>query len=576
MNGAPSIAYFSMEIALDPGVPTYAGGLGVLAGDTIRAAADMGVPMVAVTLVHRKGYFFQRLDPSGWQTEEIVAWSLDNFLEELPERVQVTVDGHSVHVRAWRYTVKSPDGGSVPVILLDTDVPENEPWHRGLTDKLYGGDHYYRLCQEIVLGRGGVRMLRALRYVDCCRFHMNEGHASLLAIELLEEERLRAGRDRVEQEDVEAVRRQCVFTTHTPVEAGHDKFPLDLATRVIGLRSDLLELGDLICSGNELNMTYLALNLSHYVNGVAKKHGEISRKMFTGFKIDAITNGVHASTWISAPFQEIFDTHLKGWRQDNFSLRAALSIPREEIWRAHLEAKSELISFVNEECNAGFDHDHLTLGFARRAAPYKRGALPLHDLERIKAIVEKVGPIQFVYAGKAHPGDENGKAIIQRIFQAKEALAGSVEIAYVPNYDLRAAKLLTSGVDLWLNTPQPPMEASGTSGMKAALNGIPSMSVLDGWWIEGWVEGVTGWAIGDMPTGDEQGRDRWISDADSFYDKLEHGVAPLYYNDRDRFIDIMRHCIAINGSFFNTQRMLQQYVLKAYFGATEQNNQSGD
>jgi glycogen phosphorylase len=409
-----------------------------------------------------------------------------------------------------------------------------------------------------------VRMLRALGHTSLTRFHMNEGHASLLAIELLEEEKRRASRQEIEDADIERVREQCIFTTHTPVEAGHDKFPMDVATRVIGLSPDMLRHRNILCCGDELNMTYLALNLSHYVNGVAQKHGEISRRMFEGYTIDSITNGVHPATWVAEPFQQLFDRAMPGWRNDSYSLRHVLALPDEDIWSAHTHAKRKFIDHVNREANAGFDVDHLTLGFARRAAPYKRGALPVSDVARLKKIAADIGPIQIVYAGKAHPGDDTGKGIIQRIVQIRDAARPEVSIVYLDNYDMELAALCTSGVDLWLNTPMPPLEASGTSGMKAALNGIPSLSILDGWWVEGCIEGVTGWAIGGMPPVEDDGRDRWESDAAAFYEKLEQVVAPMFYRDRPRYIDVMRHAIALNGSFFNTHRMVQQYITKAY------------
>jgi starch phosphorylase len=320
---------------------------------------------------------------------------------------------------------------------------------------------------------------------------------------------------------------------------------------------------DVFCCGDVLNMTFLALNLSGYVNGVAKKHGEISRLMFAGYNIDAITNGVHAATWAADPFSRLYDRYIPGWRQDNFSLRYALSIPKEEVWQAHAEAKKRLIQYVNQETNAGMDIDLLTLGFARRAAEYKRADLVFTDLERLKGITEKIGPLQLVYAGKAHPRDAAGKEVIKRIFSAKESLRHKIKIAYLENYNMEIGRLMTSSVDVWLNTPQPPFEASGTSGMKAAVNGVPSLSVLDGWWIEGCIEGVTGWAIGpkDRTAGDPNPR----TDAESLCEKLEQVVVPLFYNDRSGFLDVMRHAIALNGSFFNTHRMLQQYVVKAYF-----------
>jgi starch phosphorylase len=563
MKDLRSIAYFSMEIGLEPRIPTYSGGLGVLAGDTIRSAADLKVPMVAVTLLHRKGFCYQRLDSRGSQTEEPVEWIVGNILEEMGERASVTLEGRAVSFRCWRYEVRGAGGFRVPVYFLDTDLSENDEWDTKLTHFLYGGDRRYRLCQEVILGIGGVKMLRALGYQSIERFHMNEGHAGLLALELLDEAAKEAGRTSFNHDDIESVRQKCIFTTHTPVPAGHDQFPLDLVDRVLG-RREVHEMKDIFCCEGLLNMTYLALNLSHYVNGVAKRHGEVSRLMFARYNIDAITNGVHAVTWTSEPLQRLYDRYISGWRQDNFSLRYALSIPKAEIWNAHVGAKKSLIQYVNRETNIGMDVDALTLGFARRAAAYKRGDLLFQDRLRIKQTSSKCGGIQVIYAGKAHPQDQGGKELIKRIFQAKEALKENIKIAYLENYDLELGKMMTSGVDVWLNTPQPPLEASGTSGMKAALNGVPSLSILDGWWIEGCIEGVTGWSIGI------DGRDEGVThdsarDASFLYDKLEQVVIPLFYQNRERFIDVMVHAIALNGSFFNTHRMLLQYVQKAYF-----------
>ena len=559
-----SIAYFSMEMALEPGMPTYSGGLGVLAGDTVRSAADLRIPMVAVTLIHRKGYFYQRLDSSGWQTEEPVEWAIDDFLEEMPQRVPVTLEGRRVFIRCWKYRVVGIGGFRVPVYLLDTDLPENSEWDRTLTHYLYGGDQRYRLCQEVVLGIGGVKMLRALGYENINRFHMNEGHSSLLVLELLDEEVKKEGRNSILYRDVEVVRSKCVFTTHTPVPAGHDQFPLDLVNRVLG-RREVYHMKDIFCCENLLNMTFLGFNLSHYINGVAKRHGEITKSMFANYEIDAITNGVHAPTWVAWPFAELFERYIPGWKEDNSSLRSALSIPKPEVWGAHIDAKKWFIQYVNRQTNAGMDLDVFTIGFARRATAYKRGDLLFTDIERLKYISSKSGPFQLIYAGKAHPQDQGGKQVIKRIFDAKRALQGVIKIAYLENYDIELAKMIVSGVDVWLNTPKPPLEASGTSGMKAALNGVPSLSVLDGWWIEGHIEGVTGWSIGDNSDKANASNYDQGKDAELLYNKLEREVIPIFYGDRDRFIDVMRHAIALNGSFFNTQRMLQQYVLKAYF-----------
>ena len=554
------IAYFSMEIAVESGMATYSGGLGVLAGDTIRAAADMGVPMVGVTLMHRKGYFTQRLDENGWQREEPVQWQPESHLQEIPQRASVELEGRTVYLRAWKYEVAGIGGFTVPVYFLDTDLEENKPDDRTLTHHLYGGDSRYRLCQEAVFGIGGVRMLRVLGYEGITRFHMNEGHAALLTLALLDGEARKNSRDYFTPDDLDRVRYRCVFTTHTPISAGHDQFPLDLVQRVLG-RKDIKEV---FLAGDQLDMTTLAMNLSHYVNGVAKRHGEVSSRMFSR-PVDAITNGVHALTWTSEPFQKLFDRYVPGWREDNFTLRNALIITDQDLWEAHLEAKRRLLEQVKRETGVQMEEGIFTIGFARRATGYKRAGLLLQDLGRLKSIAAGAGPLQVVYAGKAHPHDEEGKRSIQQVIHAARQLAPEIKVVYLQNYEMELAKLLTSGADLWLNTPQPPLEASGTSGMKAALNGVPSLSILDGWWVEGHLEEMTGWAIGeDEGQSPEQG-DRAAKDAGALYEKLEKVVLPAYYRERPHFISVMRKAIALNGSYFNTQRMLRHYVVNAYF-----------
>ncbi len=565
MMPPPRVAYFSMEIGLESGMPTYSGGLGVLAGDTIRSAADLDVPMVAVSLLHRRGYFFQRLDAQGRQSEEPVAWPVNDFAELIDEQATVDIEGRPVHVRAWRYRVMGESGHVVPVYLLDTDVSENQPWDRTLTDVLYGGDDHYRLCQEVVLGIGGLRLLRALGYQDILRFHMNEGHAALLVLALMEEKLALQGQaESVPADLIDTVREQCVFTTHTPVPAGHDQFSEELALRVLGdhRRSTLMK----ACGIEQrLNLTQLALRGSRYVNGVAMKHGEVSHGMFPGYPIHSITNGVHAVTWTAPSFQKLFDTHLPDWRRDQLSLRYAVGIPTSDIWAAHVEAKRTLVEHVNRESNAGFDRDMLTIGFARRFAAYKRAGLIFRDIDRLKKIVREAGSIQIVFAGKAHPRDRDGKDLIAHVHEMRNALQGVIAVSYLTNYDMEVAKMLCAGVDVWLNTPLPPLEASGTSGMKAAMNGVPSLSVLDGWWIEGHLEGVTGWSIGDRVEAclePQPGMD--ACHAAELYRKLEEKVLPCFYKDRERFIEIMRHAIALNGAFFNSQRMVAQYLHDAY------------
>ena len=556
-NAGDIVAYFSMEIAVIPEIPTYSGGLGVLAGDTLRAAADMGLPVAAVTLADRKGYFRQHLDAGGNQSEEPQPWSPEQMLAGEEPIITVMVEGRPVAVRAWRYDLEGVSGHRVPIYFLDTDLEQNDPADRNLTDHLYGGDTNYRLRQEVILGIGGARMLRALEY-DPSVYHMNEGHAALLTVPLLEHELGGAALQTATERDLEAVRRRCVFTTHTPVPAGHDRFSSEQAYRILGPeRAGMLERFGCFHDGL-LNMTYIALRFSRFVNGVAMQHGKVSRQMFPEYTIDAITNGVHAGSWTSPATQSVFDRHLPRWRQDNVTLRYAIDIPEHEIVEAHTASKNALIAEVKAATGIELRPDVFTVGFARRAATYKRADLLFTDPERLMKMAEKFGGLQILYAGKAHPADEPGKAKIRRVIEiGKEISKGPLQVVYLENYEWKLGALLTGGVDLWLNTPRRPYEASGTSGMKAALNGVPSLSILDGWWIEGWIEGVTGWAIDDHD--DEAGEAR------SLYDHLEQTILPLYYKDQGQWRRIMRSTIALNGSFFNTQRMLEQYVINAYF-----------
>jgi glycogen phosphorylase len=556
-----SVAYFSMEICLEQAIPTYSGGLGVLAGDTLRSAADLEIPMAGVTLLHRKGYFQQQIDADGNQIERPVEWRPEEILEPLDVTVSVKLEGRDVRVRPWKYIVKGVGGHEVPVLLLDTALPENSAWDQTLTDSLYGGDIYYRLCQEIILGLGGAAVLQALGYDGGTLYHLNEGHAALVTLCLLE--RQLAGRPlfEVNDEDIEAVRRRCVFTTHTPVPAGHDKFPLDMVRKALGPEQTLLvERAHGVVEG-QLNMTHLALHLTRFVNGVAMRHRDVSQGMFPGYPIDSITNGVHAVTWTAEPFKELFDRRIPEWRSDNYYLRYAVGIPLPEVREAHERCKREFFAEVERRTKIVLDPKVFTIGFARRATPYKRADLIFSFPDRLAQIAKSVGPIQIVYGGKAHPHDMGGKELIRRIHEAAKKLDGSVRVVYLEGYEMALAQQLVPGVDLWLNNPMKPLEASGTSGMKAALNGVPSLSVLDGWWIEGHVENVTGWSIGSgiEPEGDP------LKDANDMYVKLERTILPLFYGLPMAYAQVMRSAIALNGSFFNTQRMVEQYVRNAYW-----------
>jgi starch phosphorylase len=549
-----------MEIALESRLPTYSGGLGVLAGDTLRSCADLGLPVCAVTLVHRKGYFLQRIARDGSQQEQPHPWRPEEHLEPLSPRVKVDLRGDPVEVRAWCYRIVGVNGSEVPVYLLDTDVPENSAEQRMHTDHLYGGDDSYRLAQEAILGIGGVRMLRALGHRGLERYHLNEGHAALAIPELIGEELTRSPDD--SDGARERVRERCVFTTHTPVPAGHDRFPPDLVRKVLGegtTRSTAVD------PDSELNLTELALEGSGFVNGVAMRHGEVSRDMFPGYSIRSITNGVHAATWAAQPFQELYDRHVPRWRSDPFSLRRVTAIDTDEIAAAHAIAKQLLLDEVKERLGVALDPQALTLGFGRRATAYKRALLVLHDRERLERITGTVGPLQLVYGGKAHPGDVAGRRIIREIHAVADRCGPDLRIVFLPGYDMDVCARLAAGCDVWLNTPIPPLEASGTSGMKAALNGVPSLSTLDGWWVEGCEEGVTGWAIGaDGDAHDLAPDQRDRLHAEALYAKLEEVVAPCFYRNARRFADIRRRTIALNSSYFNTHRMVLEYLFEAY------------
>ena len=554
----PRIAYFSMEIALHNDIPTYSGGLGVLAGDTMRSAADLELPMVAVSLVSRAGYFRQEIDAEGRQVEQAAHWDPAERATRLGAKVAIMIEGRVVWVGGWLYVLKGHTNGQQPVILLDTDLDENIAEDREITHHLYGGDASYRLKQEFVLGVGGIRFLQALGFT-LRQYHMNEGHSALLAVELLRRyaystSDLRPGESPY---DVPRVRDLCCFTTHTPVESGHDRFSYDLVQQILG---DFIELPVLKRLGGEdaLNMTRLALNLSEYVNGVAKRHAELSRTMFPGYLMHAVTNGVHPFTWTCASFIKVYDDFLPGWcHEPELLVRVDCCVPDDDLWQAHFEAKQRLVERVKTQTSVVLDPDLPTLGFARRMTAYKRPDLLFSDLERLADIARRQ-PFQIVLAGKAHPKDSDGKSQIERLHAHMRKLSGVIPMAYLPDYGMDTALDMVSGVDVWLNTPLRPLEASGTSGMKAAFNGVPQLSVLDGWWIEGCIEGVTGWAVGDSresANGD---------DVESLYQKLDEVVLPLYHSDRAAWIRVMKGAVCKSASFFNSHRMMRRYVTEAY------------
>lgn len=572
----PMTAYFSMEIALENGMPTYSGGLGVLAGDTIKAAADMEMPFVAVTLLYRQGYFQQTLDPSGRQGEKPVDWNILSWFPHAPtQAVTIQMQGRPVKVRAYRYDYKGVTGHVVPVFFLDTDFADNDASARSWSHSLYSGDQMHRLCQETVLGIGGFTLLKHLGYAPqqgkdrgphrIATYHMNEGHAALVTLALAHEGLRDGHRD---AKLLPWVRDHCAFTTHTPVSAGHDRFDRTTCDEVLGEShcSLLVEMGAF--KDAELNMSHLALEGSRYTNGVSRRHGEVSRRMFSGTPIDAITNGVHATTWVGDGMAGLFDKEVPLWRKDNFALREICDIPVASVMKAHAVNKEKLFHRIATARSVDFDPSAFTIGFARRATEYKRAWLLLQDPQRLINMAEVFGPIQLVYAGKSHPRDEGGKKAIMYLHEKARLFSGTpVKFVYLENYDMDWGRLICSGVDLWLNNPVKPLEASGTSGMKAALNGVPSLSTLDGWWIEGCFERVTGWEITDQE--DAFGQDResgqyTLETAKNLYRKLEDVILPLYYRDPEGYGLVRRNCVSINGPWFTTQRMVDQYQRHAY------------
>lgn len=544
----PRVAYFSMEIAIREEMPAYAGGLGVLAGDLMRSAADLRVAMVGVSLVSRRGYFCQELTPEGDQIEKAEEWNPAEYGTHLSTSVCVRIAQRDVWIDAWLVLIDSPYGGSVPVILLDTDVERNAPNDRALTDTLYGGDAVYRLSQEIVLGIGGARMLGALGFT-IREYHMNEGHSALLALELLREE---VTKGTPPQRALQAVRLRSNFTTHTPVEAAHDRFPYALTEEILG---DYIDPGLLrvLAGEHELNMTQLARDMSGMVNGVSRSQ---LNGLFSDHRVRSVSNGVHSRFWTCAPMAALFDRYVPEWTSEPELLTRAVRIPAAELEAAHAAAKDALIAEIVKRTGVALDPRKPILAFARRMASYKRGDLLFHDPDTLREIA-RTHPFQVVVAGKAHPHDDCGKQMIRAIHAHARELGQDVPTVFIPNYDLGLAKLLVAGSDIWLNTPLPPLEASGTSGMKAAHNGVPSLSVSDGWWIDGCIEGVTGWAI----DGEHE------SHAAALYAKLRDVVLPLYAAGGESWAAVMRGAIVHNASLFNSHRMLRRYAAEVYLAA---------
>jgi len=545
-----TVAYFTMEVALRGDIPTFAGGLGVLAGDVMRSCADLGVRAVCVTIGWQHGYQKQQINPDGTQRYEELSWNPEEHLTALPTKITVKVEGRDIVVGAWLMELRGAKG-VIPLYFLDTNLAENRPEDREITGHLYGGDAAMRLRQEIVLGIGGVRMLRARGYEDIGTFHLNEGHCAFLTLELLREHGYQD----------EAVRRSCCFTTHTPVKAGHDVFAYDLAWRVVG---DMLPWHIKKLAGEgALSMTHLAMNLSRALFGVSRIHGHASRELFGEPRIGYITNGAHHVQWTAPELQELFDRFIPGWREDPSLLeKHCRDLPDEDLWKAHQGAKARLFVEVQKHSDAPFDLDTLTVASARRVVAYKRPELLYTNLARLREVA--AGKLQIIHAGNAHSSDLFAQEVIRRMIERSRELRDCLRIVYLPNYNPDLAKLLCAGADVWLNTPMRLHEASGTSGMKACLNGVLNLSTLDGWWVEGYErDSEAGWRIGPLAQALDAEDTRQI-DAEDLYTQLQYEVIPEYaYPQRARWIRRMKRAIGLLGHF-NTHRCVQEYLEQAW------------
>ena len=539
------IAYFSAEIGISAKLPTYSGGLGVLAGDHIKAAADAGLPMCAVTLLYKEGYFKQRLDDEGNQTEVYPQFDPDPLLKKLPIKFTLPLRKRDVWIQVYEYRYVGLTGHEIPIYFLDTNLDENFEDDKSITLRLYSGDKDHRILQEAIHGFGGIKLLDELQHNDIETYHMNEGHASFIIMQLLKKF----------DGNHEEVRKRCHFTTHTPVPAGHSEYAIERCERLLDglLWKDLSEIKSI--QNGRLHMTELGLHLSRSANGVSELHGDVAQRQFPDYKIGYITNGVYHPYWVGKEFRKVFDNRLPGWREDPNRLLNVDAILSEELVKAHQSHKDFLLGYANSQTQKALSNDVLTIGFARRAAGYKRACLIFRDLDRLIDIGK--GKIQIVFAGKAHPADSLGKSIIYDVVQNATKLFGKVKVIYLENYNLWLGRIITSGVDVWLNTPKRPNEASGTSGMKAALNGIPNLSILDGWWAEACKDGENGWAIGKPDEIND------AADANHLYELLENEVIPTFYNNRDKWTSMMRESI-ITGVNFTAFRMIKDYHNKYY------------
>lgn len=564
-NEILDIAYFSMEVALESDMSTYSGGLGVLAGDTLKTFADFGYSAVGITLLHEHGYIEQEFDSEGNQIYFPETWKKNNYLNKLPFTIKIPFKDRHVICAIWKYEIVGQFGDKVPVYFFDSNVPQNSKYDRALTSYLYGGGAEYRLCQEQVLGVGGLLLLEKLKYnSERVRvYHLNEGHASFVGLSLFQQSLKYFP---TQKKSLKYVNSKLAFTTHTPVPAGHDRFLMEDVKKVLPFELIRHIPGSALVDIDRLCMTRLSLYFSGAVNGVAVAHEKVTEKMFPEYDVIPVTNGAHHLEWTHPDFKNLYDKHIPEWRHDPTCLRKVLAIPDSKVWEAHVKAKNKLIKYINSVSKTKFSADVFTLGYARRFTSYKRPTLILDNLEKLEKMISRTGKLQIVFTGKSHPRDKQGAGLIRDVFNKVKNHNGKISIVFLEDYDMHMAIKLVGGVDAWLNTPLQKHEASGTSGMKAAFNAIPHLSVLDGWWPEGCIEGVTGWSIGtNSSQANLEDKNTWKMEVENLYDKLSNTVMPLYYSNRSSFIAVMKNAAALNGSYFNTYRMMNEYVSKVFF-----------
>ncbi len=535
-----------MEIGLEDGIKQYAGGLGILAGDTLKAAADSKYPMIGVTLLYKKGYFRQMLSENAEQLEIADEWDYTKFLENTGKLIDVPFYQSFAKAEIWVYKVKGFSGFEVPVIFLNFDLPQNRDSEKFISYNLYTNYSETRFRQEIGLGIGGVKALEALGY-KVNKYHLNESHA---AFAILEARKMTGSK--------ELAKSKIVFTTHTPAEHGHIQYGKNFIEEIMAQEYSKLLLDDY--EEDRIHLTKFCLENCSYANAVSQRHGQVSRKMFPEKNIHSITNGIHTRTWAAKATTEVLDKYLTGWKGDPSVLRGATAIPDEEIFNMHKKNKRELFEYIKAKNSIELDESKFSIGFARRVDGYKRSGFIFTDIEILKYLAEKFGGIYVFLSGKAYFDYGPAEDLIRQFIKHSKEDLGALKVIYLEDYGMQISQLMIQGCDIWLNNPKKPLEASGTSGMKAALNGVPSFSTIDGWWVEGWKEGVTGWSIGSEDMNQVQD----TIELHDLYCKLEHTIMPTFYANQPEWIEIQKNAIAFNASYFNTDRMLREYIEQAY------------